>query len=462
MSTLFLRHRYGSYMYINQKTNLIERSVISIEDNPLLIIGLIFSLLFGFLLFFFFEYLLYNKHFILKNIINIIIVVLKYISIIITNIFKYTIILIKYIVNTIINVFKYTLILIKNMIIKKVNNDDMFSLGYYNQFTEINYNEMKKYYLIAIQNNCSNSMYYLGYYYQYTEINYNEMKKYYLMSTEKGNVNSMCYLGYYYQYTEINYTQMKKYYKMAILNGCLNSKNYLEEHEKSIIIKNKYCFPPNWTNIPTTYDYTTVGCILVDLDPYKDSLEFNNISYKFNKNIYNDSIKMFNKNIVKIQRVQNPMAWVSYYHKILILSERSEIKTNNIFQNANEHIMKHGPSTTDPQIIASSPCGLDCRYSEKGLYGVAAYTAEDASYSHGYRYNKTYNLAQMFIVRVAAGKIFEADNIFTNNNKEKYRNTVHPPSGYDSIRGYITVDNKALMIYQPESTYPEYLITYEK
>ena len=125
MSTLFLRHRhrtlrYGTSIYINQKTNFIESATVYIENNPLLINGLIFYVLsFSILLFFLFEYLSYDKHLILKNIINIIIVILKYIGIIITNIFKYTIILIKYIVNTIISVFKYTHNLIKNMIIKK-------------------------------------------------------------------------------------------------------------------------------------------------------------------------------------------------------------------------------------------------------------------------------------------------------------------------------------------------------
>ena len=63
------------------------------------------------------------------------------------------------------------------MIIKKVNNDDMFSLGYCNQFTEINYNEMKKYYLMSTEKENVNSMYYLGYYYQYTGINYMQIKK---------------------------------------------------------------------------------------------------------------------------------------------------------------------------------------------------------------------------------------------------------------------------------------------
>ena len=123
--------------------------------------------------------------------------------------------------------------------------------------------------------------------------------------------------------------------------------------------------------------------------------------------------------------------------------------------------MKHGTSTINPEIIASGAYGIDSRYSKSGFYGSAAYTAEDSIYSHDFRYNKNNILAQMFIVRVAAGKIYDAENIFINNDKEKYINMIHPPIGYDSVRGFVTPDNKAIMVYQPEFTYPEYLITYE-
>jgi len=45
------------------------------------------------------------------------------------------------------------------------------------------------------------------------------------------------------------------------------------------------------------------------------------------------------------------------------------------------------------------------------------------------------------MARVATGKFFETDNIFTNNNKDKYKNVSHPPIGYDSIRGFVNNNN---------------------
>jgi serine/threonine protein kinase len=244
----------------------------------------------------------------------------------------------------------------------------------------------------------------------------------------------------------------------------IKSREVEENIQKQKLTEN--IFPSEWTDVGSfnTYDPTTPGFALIDLDTSSSEYAkiFNIMNSNLYKNNYYNRINEFNKNIIKIERVQNPMAWLPYYYRIRMLSDRSGIKTNDIFQNANEHYMKHGTSETDPETIAAGQYGIDSRYSKQGFYGIAGYTAEDSLYSHGFRYNKNNNLAQMFIVRVAAGKIFEADNIFTNNSKEKYKACRHPPTGHDSIRGFVTPNNKAIMTYQPDSIYPEYLITYEK
>jgi hypothetical protein len=166
---------------------------------------------------------------------------------------------------------------------------------------------------------------------------------------------------------------------------------------KQKIILNK--FPQNWTTVSSfdTFDHTKRGFSFIDISP--TSSEFTDVLNKLKFNPYNNSTNIFNKNVVKIERIQNPMAWISYYYRVLELSERSGIKTNidNIFYRANEHIMKHGSSNTDPVIIASGQHGIDPRYCNKGMYGFAAYMAEDASYSNKYSYFKNNNLAQMFI-----------------------------------------------------------------
>ena len=98
--------------------------------------------------------------------------------------------------------------------IKKSNSD--YELGYYYQFTKNDYEQMKKYYDISInnQNPNANAMTNLGYYYQFNIKDYVHMKKYYLMAIEFGETNAMFNLGHYYTSTEFNSELSKKYLDM--------------------------------------------------------------------------------------------------------------------------------------------------------------------------------------------------------------------------------------------------------
>ena len=96
--------------------------------------------------------------------------------------------------------------------IDKDNSDSMNNLGYYYKNIENNYDLMKKYYLMAIEMGNSNAMYNLGYYYQTVNYNFELMKKNYLMAISKGNSNAMYNFGYYYKTIQYNYKLMKKYY----------------------------------------------------------------------------------------------------------------------------------------------------------------------------------------------------------------------------------------------------------
>ncbi len=133
----------------------------------------------------------------------------------------------------------------------------MVHLGYYYQNIEINYDLMKKYYLMAIELNSRVAAYNLGYHYRYKEINYNLMKEYYLIAIKLDSASAMHSLSVYYQNTEINYDLMKKYYLMAInlefeksylnLYDFYNNKNDIlsfykllkKECNDSLYIKNK-------------------------------------------------------------------------------------------------------------------------------------------------------------------------------------------------------------------------------
>jgi hypothetical protein len=107
---------------------------------------------------------------------------------------------------------------------------------YYGVYYEIkkNYEQMKKYYLMAIGKGNGNAMYNLGLYYDDIEKDYEQMKKYYLMSIEKGNENAMNNIGYYYKNIEKDYELMKKYYLMAIEKGNGTAMNNIGHYYKNI------------------------------------------------------------------------------------------------------------------------------------------------------------------------------------------------------------------------------------
>ena len=82
---------------------------------------------------------------------------------------------------------------------------------YYQQQNDVD--NMKKYYLMATDNNFRHAMYLLARYYD----NQNDIKmvKYYLMAIENNHSNAMNYLGTFCKKIN-NISDMKKYYLMAI------------------------------------------------------------------------------------------------------------------------------------------------------------------------------------------------------------------------------------------------------
>jgi hypothetical protein len=135
---------------------------------------------------------------------------------------------------------KYYLMAIEQGCVQAICN-----LGRYYQHIEKNYDLMKKYYLMAIELNYYRAMSCIGYYYQMTEINYELMKKYYITAIEQGNdAIAMNNLGYYYHDAEINYDLMKKYYLMAIelgdLTAMINLGNYYADIELNNELTKKY------------------------------------------------------------------------------------------------------------------------------------------------------------------------------------------------------------------------------
>ncbi len=125
----------------------------------------------------------------------------------------------------------------------KENRDLFLWIGRYYNDIERDYDNMKKYYLLAIDKDNLIAMVNLGNYYDNIE-NYDLMKRYYLMAIDKGNPYAMGNLGYYYQNVEKDYDKMKKYYLMAIDKGEIKSMynlgRYYENVEKNYDLMKKY------------------------------------------------------------------------------------------------------------------------------------------------------------------------------------------------------------------------------
>jgi TPR repeat protein len=112
-----------------------------------------------------------------------------------------------------------------------------FLTGSYYGEIEKNYDQMKKYYLMAIDLGNSDAMNNLAYYY-YTKDDFEKMEKYYLMAIELGNSNAMKNLATYY-YEKNNFEKMEKYYLMAIELGNCYAMNSL-----ATFYYNKHDFTP--------------------------------------------------------------------------------------------------------------------------------------------------------------------------------------------------------------------------
>lgn len=91
-------------------------------------------------------------------------------------------------------------------------------------------------YLIGIEKGDADAMYNLGYYYKQME-DYNNMLKYFLMAVDKNHVEAMFQLGNYYYYYGKNDSLMIKYYSMAGNKGHHIALFRLGEHYDSNLSK---------------------------------------------------------------------------------------------------------------------------------------------------------------------------------------------------------------------------------
>jgi hypothetical protein len=101
-------------------------------------------------------------------------------------------------------------LVINDVIFEPTTAMEMLYTGVYHEYKK-DYDTMKKYYLMAVENGNISAMKNLGNYYNNIEKEYDLMKKYYLMAIENGNVRAMYHLGVYYYTVENDHKQSKKY-----------------------------------------------------------------------------------------------------------------------------------------------------------------------------------------------------------------------------------------------------------
>lgn len=94
------------------------------------------------------------------------------------------------------------------------------NIGIYHKRVSHNYDEMEKYYKIAIEKgNLSGSMNNLGHYHQNITKNYSEMKKYYDMALRKNDALAMLNYGKYHHYVTGRKNEMLQYFVKALKYG---------------------------------------------------------------------------------------------------------------------------------------------------------------------------------------------------------------------------------------------------
>ena len=133
---------------------------------------------------------------------------------------------------------------------------------------------------------------------------------------------------------------------------------------------------------------------------------------------------------------------------------------------ANERLLFHGTSKTNPKTIVSHPDSFMKDYSAQGYYGKGLYFAELARYSNaGYSYIiEGTNQNQLLVCSVICGNSIEYGkgiNREMSHSKLGNYHSVHGGPHNPSTAGPGENDSEIFAIYKDSQVTPRYLITYE-
>lgn len=220
-------------------------------------------------------------------------------------------------------------------------------------------------------------------------------------------------------------------YHIILMTGLSQSlkefKNYLHQVETSA---KKALYPKYWD--------------LEDQSVYSE-IEVCPRSTEFEEIDFSVKLTLPNAKIIKLTRIQNNYLMTQY---ITNLNMRQEVRGGPL----NRRLLFHGTRELDPKkIYKNFDTGFDLQFaSQSGLFGKGLYFAQNAIYSHGYRFatrNKTF---QMILADVFVGK---SRHLSSKNNSH----LIKAPEGYDSVFS----SKEFFIIYNNFHSYPLYLIEYE-
>ncbi|GAM19164.1 hypothetical protein SAMD00019534_023390 [Acytostelium subglobosum LB1] len=200
----------------------------------------------------------------------------------------------------------------------------------------------------------------------------------------------------------------------------------------------------------------TANCVITQLDP--QSAEYQAILQRVHQSI--PTIVM-----VKIERIQNKHLWERYATRKQQILKKMNVNVNNSNNSSTdlastEMMLFHGTRANSPTLIYNDEDGFDTRFSNQGMWGVATYFADKASYSLTYSSVLPSRHRQMFYARTMLG---DCTHIMPNRAFTKPPQKPDNQKGYteyyDSISGE-TGGSKVYMVYENNRAYPEYLLTY--
>eukprot|EP00730_Choanoeca_flexa_P001793 TRINITY_DN10784_c0_g2_i1.p1 TRINITY_DN10784_c0_g2~~TRINITY_DN10784_c0_g2_i1.p1 ORF type:complete len:781 (+),score=170.34 TRINITY_DN10784_c0_g2_i1:231-2345(+) len=149
----------------------------------------------------------------------------------------------------------------------------------------------------------------------------------------------------------------------------------------------------------------------------------------------------------RVERVQSLSLWHRYSD--YVNSIKRDLKGDDV----NEQQLFHGTRKTDPTTVVEST-GIDFRHSGNGMFGRGTYFAERSSYSNKYCFqDRRAGNCQMFLAYVAAGNVEQCESR-TDSSRVK------PNTGFHSVRGKVSMNDYAYVIYDVAQSYPGFLLTY--